>query len=226
MSQAHGSRAERAQTQRLFIAGAAHRLFLDQGFERTSYQDIAVATGLERTLVQYYFPKKEGLVISLMDRALRAAERAAAPHSPPEGVFVQLYLVAQVYFGLLLDPRTRALALDVVSSRRMTDEIILFDEGWLRERLDDEVDNWSQFTDDMTMAVGGAYELCYQALANDRELDSRDLSLRLLVAFMASAGIGSADAGATLSASRLDDGELREAVTRVVDSCYGPARPE
>jgi len=93
------SRAERARQQRAHIAGTAHRLFLARGFERTSYQDIAREAGVERPLVQYYFPKKDGLVLELMDTLLRASERAALPHLAVDDVFVHLHLVAQVYSG-------------------------------------------------------------------------------------------------------------------------------
>jgi len=209
------TRAERARHQREHIAGAAHRLFLDRGYEATSYQDIATAAGIERNLVQYYFPKKDGLVLGLLDTLLRAAERAVAPHSAGQDVFVHLHQVAQVYFGFLLDERVRALTLDVVSSRRMTDEIILFDETWLRERLGPAVGSWSQFTQDMTMAVGGAYELCYQSLAHHTELDARDLSTRLLLAFMASADQDLPAARTLLARSRLDDAAFRAAINAV-----------
>ena len=213
------SRAERARRRRGGIAGAAHRLFLERGYERTSYQDIADSAGVERNLVQYYFPKKDGLVIGLMDVALRGAERAASRYDPGDDDFLRLHLVAQVYFGFLLDERVRSLTFDVVSSRRMTDEIILFDEEWLRDRLDSDAVRASDFTDDMTMAVGGSYELCYQALANGRELDPRDLTTRMLVAFMASLDEDAIAARIRLDAHRLSDDELGIAVQEVLNAC-------
>lgn len=213
------SRQERGQRQREHIAAAAHRLFVERGFERTSYQDIAAAAGVDRSLVQYYFPKKDGLILGLMDLILRTAENAARAHSTGADVFVQLHLVAQVYFGFLLDPPSRPLTRDIVASRRLTDEVILFDEDWLRERLDLAVSAWPRFSDDMTMAVGGAYELCYQAIAHGRELDARDLSRRLLLAFMASAGKDHARSRTALSAFQLEDEPLREAIAIVRSTC-------
>jgi len=52
-----------------------------------------------------------------------------------KSMLVELHLVAQDHGGFLLDRRAHALTLDVVSSRRMTGAITLFDETWLRERL-------------------------------------------------------------------------------------------
>jgi AcrR family transcriptional regulator len=211
------SRAKRAAHQRALITAAAFRLFMEQGYESTSYQDIARAAGVERNLVQYYFPKKRELIVMFMNKILRLADSAAAKWlSPDDSPFVRLYLTAQAHFGFLLDSRLSELTLDIVSDRQLTDDIIIFDETWLEDALGTMMSGWTEFSDDMTMAVGGAYELCYRHLSRGETLDATALSKRLMIAFMVSFQFSSDEANALLNRHGLSSEQLTATATYLI----------
>ena len=52
------------------IIHAAWRQFRTSGYHATTYASIAKACGIGRSLVQYHFPRKEELPISLVSWAL------------------------------------------------------------------------------------------------------------------------------------------------------------
>ncbi|MEU9730300.1 helix-turn-helix domain-containing protein [Streptomyces sp. NPDC048002] len=59
----HGRREAHKAATRKALQGAAHRMFEERGYERTTVRDIAAAAGVtERTFFRY-FPSKEDLVL-------------------------------------------------------------------------------------------------------------------------------------------------------------------
>lgn len=70
-------REERARANREAVLAQAHRLFLDQGYARTSIAAIAAAAGVSPDLVYKLFGSKRGLVFEVMNFA--ATGRYGAP---------------------------------------------------------------------------------------------------------------------------------------------------
>jgi len=79
-----GTRAEQAERTRATILAAAEALVAEQGFDRTSLQQVADRAGVTKANVYYYFRTKEALlggIVAPHARALRALvdEAAALP---------------------------------------------------------------------------------------------------------------------------------------------------
>lgn len=54
------------------IVGAAQKLFVQQGFEKTSMSDIAAAAGVNRTTLHYYFRTKEKMFQAVFGSIMRS----------------------------------------------------------------------------------------------------------------------------------------------------------
>jgi len=71
------------EARRTQILDAARRLFSEQGFHRTSMQDILRESGLSAGAVYRYFPAKEDMVVAISREAM-ATIRAAFERDPDE----------------------------------------------------------------------------------------------------------------------------------------------
>ena len=68
-------KSRNAQTEQA-IRAAALRLFLEKGYSATSYTNLANCSGVTRTLVQRYYPKKDLLAVGYVAAVCEAAVRA------------------------------------------------------------------------------------------------------------------------------------------------------
>lgn len=60
------------------IVGEADRLFYEQGFEHTSFADIAAAVGISRGNFYHHFKTKDEILIAVIDRRLEATRALLA----------------------------------------------------------------------------------------------------------------------------------------------------
>lgn len=80
-----GRREQKREETRRRLTRAAQRLFVEQGFDGTSVDEIASAAGVSRRTFFHYFDSKEDVVLSRhadFERALVDAIRTAPPHEP------------------------------------------------------------------------------------------------------------------------------------------------
>lgn len=61
-----GRREEQKKHRRTLMLEAAHRLFERQGYDRTTFDQIAAAAGVGVATVYKYFDSKEGIVVALL----------------------------------------------------------------------------------------------------------------------------------------------------------------
>lgn len=173
-------RARNQQTEQA-IRSAAWRLFFDRGFAATSYTDLAEASGVSRSLVQRYVPKKELLVGWCVAEIRRAATEVCDEAYPQRlGPLERLYLRGQAsiaaYFACEGIGR---LMLDVLSSRELTQQTIVEGFRWTVEHtLPDrpELHDIDE-PDEIVMATGGLYELVYVYLLKGRTPDVAAVTL-------------------------------------------------
>ncbi|WP_345375177.1 TetR/AcrR family transcriptional regulator [Frondihabitans cladoniiphilus] len=200
------SRAARATEQRSRIETAAYRLFVERGYEATSFQDIARGASTKKQLVQYYFPQKPDLLVLFMRRVLRLAEEVAeSRHLMGASRFARLFVVAQIQLSFLFT-KAPSLALDILASRRLSTEIVSFDLGWISETMQSTPKEAIEISDGLRMAVGGLYEICFYRLSNDQDIDVQRVAGQMMQSFMTSLGYSTDEAAAELAPYRLDAG--------------------
>jgi AcrR family transcriptional regulator len=80
-----GRREQKREETRRRLTRAAQRLFAEQGFDRTSLDEIAAAAGVSRRTFFHYFGSKEDVILSRhaeFERTLLDAIRTAPPEEP------------------------------------------------------------------------------------------------------------------------------------------------
>lgn len=80
-----GRREQKREETRWRLVRAAQRLFAEQGFDRTSVDEIAAAAGVSRRTFFHYFDSKEDVILSRhadFERALVEAIRTAPAEEP------------------------------------------------------------------------------------------------------------------------------------------------
>ena len=167
-------RAKRQETARSILL-AAWDLFQMQGFDGTSFTDLAKRSGVSRPLVQRYYPQKclllETCVQAIREASARVAEQAYPQVTNP---IERLRLMGQIniaaFFATL---GSRRLMRDVLSSRELTRRNIAESFLWtLRKTLPEHPELAErEEPDELIMAMGGLYELLYAYLESGRTPD-------------------------------------------------------
>lgn len=96
-----GRREQKREETRRRLMREGQRLFAQQGFDRTSVDEIAAAAGVSRRTFFHYFDSKEDVVLSRHDdfeRALMEAIRTAPPQAPLLQVAEQAVIAAFAMF--------------------------------------------------------------------------------------------------------------------------------
>ncbi|MER5967718.1 helix-turn-helix domain-containing protein [Streptomyces sp. NPDC002057] len=84
MSNELGLRESKKQETRQLISDRATRLFIEQGFERTTIAEIATAARVAKKTVTNYFPRKEDLALDHHEAFTQGLARAVAERDPGE----------------------------------------------------------------------------------------------------------------------------------------------
>lgn len=171
-----------------YIAKTAFALFLQKGYNKTTYQKIADATDNERTIVQLYFPKKELLIIEFLNRLLVHSIQYIDNCFPPmENSFVKLYQIGQIYFAFLIQHPN--LTLEIFADRTITEKILFLNEDWAYAFLNMDASYKNEnLTEDIVMSMGGAYELIYRNITKGDTINIPRLLRKVVVSFMSSLG--------------------------------------
>ncbi|MFJ7154392.1 TetR/AcrR family transcriptional regulator [Streptomyces sp. NPDC101118] len=90
MTIATGLRESKKQETRRAISDSATRLFIDQGFERTTIAEIAAAARVAKKTVTNYFPRKEDLALDHHEAFTASLAGAVAGRAPGESPFAAL----------------------------------------------------------------------------------------------------------------------------------------
>ncbi|MFJ3221051.1 TetR/AcrR family transcriptional regulator [Kitasatospora sp. NPDC086801] len=72
------------------ISHAATRLFIEQGFDRTTIAEVATAAGVAKMTVTNHFPRKEDLLLDLHEEIVGRLARSVAERAPGESALAAL----------------------------------------------------------------------------------------------------------------------------------------
>jgi len=197
------------------IEQQARSLFRIKGYRATSYSDIAAACGLEKTHVQIHFAKKDLFITHLLSDLLDAAdEYFEQSGAMSDDYMVNLYLVGQIYHAFLLqDEGMRLLTLDILSERKLTELMIQADLDWADRYISEFPHGDEQkILRDITLVMGGVYELVYRSLAAGESVSPKEIQFRTISTFMLLQGIPLEKASALLSDDAVPDIDFTEAV--------------
>ena len=105
------TKEQAAQTGRQILR-TAENLFLEQGYDKVSLEDIATAAGVTRGAVHWHFKNKQGLLYALLDDAqapFRALAQNLAEDSEPASLEKLGEIIGGTFDRLHDDPRQQGL---------------------------------------------------------------------------------------------------------------------
>ena len=107
------------------IRRASRRLILEEGYEACTYSALAEATGIARTTIQHYVPRKEALAAELMQAVSDVAyERATNLLGPDPHPLELTYVAGQVSSGIYhSEPGLRRFLHDVLVNRELQHDV-------------------------------------------------------------------------------------------------------
>lgn len=194
------------------IYTGAIRLFSENGYNKTSFTDIAKDCGVKRALVQYYFPYKEIFMQEFLTRCLSGIADQAADLDPErfDSIGIAYYMGAVSFAFLINSPKMQKISPDIIRSRQMTEALMPMYSLW------DQKLTGAQFSEEITvMSIGGAYDLLYYYIQTGKTVDSSYITEKSFDIFTGLHGISQQDAKNRLDRYRLSSQELSDAVTAI-----------
>lgn len=197
------------------IEAAARKLFLEKGYAKTSYQDIAAACGVAKTNVQKHFPHKVVFIDHFFRDLLDASDEFFTDRGKQSDNYYQaLYLIGQVHFAFLLStPELRRLTLDIVSDRKLTETMITQDVEWAAGYLKGfSLEELETFGDNVAVVMGGMYELLYRRMSSGAGIDPQAFQQLAMHLFTSVQGIPSSEADTLFPADLLTPQDYTDAI--------------
>ena len=198
------------------ISRAAWRLFVKQGYTKTSYDHVAKESGINKPLVQHYFPKKEllifGGITNLRTVAAHKASRLVGEGNSNSSK--RFYVLGQIYIAALTsNNQVKKFLLDILESRSLTSDVIAFDFDWSLSEVSPEQDKLlhrESFLDTNTANMGAFYELLFYKLRNDQPYVLSDLIKPAVLSLMEELGWNPQDAKRELDKQSFTNEQLQE----------------
>lgn len=197
----------------------AFSLLMEQGYAKTSYANIAQRSGCNRSLVQYYYPKKSQILIDFVERLIECSyDFMMLRHAESGNCFLDFFVTGQIHFYVLLkNPPLEPLTRDIVANRETSSAIIALLADWQHHHSGVEGIDSNVMLDSITFAMGGAYEYVYRCLADDQEIDVGALLSRTIRAYIVGLEVDPASFDADKNSFRLDAGFLTQANEYVLE---------
>lgn len=165
------------------IRDVAFNVFSTKGFENSSFSDIAKEASVSKSLVQYYFPKKEQFISDFIDKSLNAVRQIVREDLDIqyEHELGELYAIgfAQFYFAMY-NEKMNSLRMDIIRDRGNTEMVVKHGIDWIVENTNaiqvetpEEVEACKRA---LVFVVGGAFDYLYDCMLYGVEFDVEFLS--------------------------------------------------
>lgn len=177
------------------IRAAVWQSFLTTGYEKTTFSDIAKLTGLNRSIVQYYFPKKELFSTLVMAELADTVAQTVRKEWPAANRLVQHYYASQLYFEVVLQPVLQPLLLKLLTNRKLTTEAMYNQIIWSVDALTDQIDEAvlkARYLE-VVEVWGGIAEVMYYSLAHQQTIHVQPYLPKLLSLIADIAGYDAAE---------------------------------
>ncbi len=197
------------------IEHTARKLFLEHGFQKTSYRVIADAMGTEKSNIQKHFPKKDIFIDHFFEDLLDSVSEYYLSHGfSEEDYFGSLYRIGVIQFSYLLStPDMRRFTLSILSERDLTEALIHKDMDWAAGYLTRyPIQETQGFKDNVAVVMGGVYELVYQSLNDGRTIHPEKIMDNAIRLFAFTLGISTEQTDKVLKGIDLPDSLITESI--------------
>ena len=207
---------------------AARKLFAQKGYSNTTTKDIADEAGCEKTLVQYYFPKKDDFMTFFLEDMLNHTDTYIEKKGlKKNNYFGNLMFIGLVHYAYLLNSENmKVLTIDIISNRFLTEVMIDMDINWATNYMkfvpDDEQDDWE---DNIAMIMGGAYELIFRKMSKGKNISPRELIEKSIMLHMTAQGISTDETNKVIKNEVLNDDELNDFVQYLDEILFTDSYP-
>lgn len=158
-----------------------------RGLDETSYQLVSERAGISRALVQHYYPSKFDFAVSYLNKLLDTIAEVLdiveySDHS--KITYDEAAMMGCLYYGYLLSrDGGRLLLFDILKNRELADELMRGHYEWCLRWLDTSLSDFEHRPQSIIENMGGFYELMYNSIKHDFEIDipSKVLSMLSLV---------------------------------------------
>lgn len=165
------------------IRDVAFNVFSNKGFENSSFSDIAIEASVSKSLVQYYFPKKEQFIQDFIDKSLSAVTEIVREDLDIqyEHELGELYAIGycQFYFAMY-NERMNSLRMDLIRDRANTEMVVKHGIEWLvsnthaiQVETPEEIEMCKKT---LVFVVGGAFDYLYDCMLYSVPFDVEFLS--------------------------------------------------
>lgn len=151
------------------IRDVAFNVFSTKGFDNSSFSDIAKEAAVSKSLVQYYFPKKEQFIADFIQKSLSVTEELVQELDISyDNAFAKLYAIgyAQFYFAMY-NEKMSTLRMDLLKDRGNTELILKHGLNWMAENtnsLPEEQEQLDHYKRTVVFVIGGAFDYLYDCL--------------------------------------------------------------
>ncbi|WEY47674.1 TetR/AcrR family transcriptional regulator [Weissella confusa] len=204
------------------IRRAIWGLFVEQGYAKTSFSAVAQRAGLQRSIVQYYFSKKEDFATIVNAQVSETIMAAVDELYPDVDKLSRYYLAIQIYFYTFFHSKEmRQFNLDILENRRLADAAMFQQINWSLELLSaHKVVEPAKLDINLINAWGGFTEVMYHGLLYQREIDIPVGVAKLVKLVAANSGYDEAIIDATMQQYCLSEPAIKQArdlVTKTIE---------
>lgn len=162
----------RNEEERTRLYRTALSLFVRKGYNAARISEIADAAGVEKSTVQYYFPKKSLFISRLLEEMLDAVMLKCEKHNiRSERPFVMLYYAGIAHLDLLAhSEEMQKITPDILADRTLTDSLIATEIRWSQEHFPSAGDP-DRLALGIRMTMGGLYEELWHEMEEEQSVD-------------------------------------------------------
>lgn len=200
------------------IADAAYALLLERGYKATSMADIAEAAGVSKSLVQKHFKRKDAFIEGLLEKLLDGIDAFLEERAlRTDNYWSNLYLIGQLHYAFLLEDEGKTqLMMDIISDRELTEKMIELDVDWAFAYMHSfSEEEREELMDNMSIAMGGTYELLYRMLRQGRPIDLAAFQRKSLSLTMYLQGMSQDEADEVFADAALGEGDIAAGVASI-----------
>ncbi len=197
------------------------KLLVQNGYDKLTYQKIATSCGVERALVQYYFPKKQNIASDFFIYTWDlAAEFVESVNPPVTGQKASVWVSCLHYSFLVSTEKLRELTLELIDSRRVTDGFsdLLTERSIALVNLNFDEERTLLVRNINRKLVGSLLDDLYHRLSLHEEVSGKQISNEYAHFFLAEDGLTKEQANRFLEENEMPDELLSKGVAYIADS--------